>query len=443
MRKQVMHTPIVTLGLSRGNLIGTPAKDTGSAMTDNQQRFRWHPDAQLFAGALPVPRTGVRPASRFCAIDAITTADALTALGAALQSGSGFCLYEGIDPSGLSSEPDQFITLSGGSSGQPKGILRRQSSWIDSFDTNARLFGYTAQDRIAVLGRLSHSLALYGVLESLHLGLDAFALDAVPYRKQAAILAARDISILYATPTQLRLLALGTATEGLPHLRLILCGGGALDDSTAQSIQSLCPNAEIRVFYGAAETSFITLSGPDTPHGSVGQAYPEVTIQIRDPDGQKTTQIGDVWVRSPYLFDRYALGHANDTRLHSGFLSVGEMGRIDDDGNLFLLGRKTRMVQIADQTVFPEEIEAHVCASTAVAACAILPRPDPVRGQRLRAVIEGPADPDLAAQVQQICRDRFGPLIAPKQILFHPALPLLASGKIDLPQLAKWVEGQT
>lgn len=411
-------------------------------MTHRQQGFRWHPDAQLFAGAEPVPRSVSPPTPHFCAIHAANTADALPALGAALQSGRGFCLYEGIDPAGLASEPDQFITLSGGSSGQPKGILRRQSSWIDSFDTNRRLFGYTAQDRIAVLGRLSHSLALYGVLEALHLGLDAFALDPVPIRRQAALLAAERISILYATPTQLRMLVLGASDEPLPQIRLILCGGGALDDSTARTVQNLCPNAAIRVFYGAAETSFITISGSDTPLASVGQAYPGVTIQIRDETGRETTQIGEVWVRSPYLFERYALGHADDTQLRDGFLSVGEMGRLDCTGHLYLMGRKTRMLQIADQTVFPEEIEAQICAATPIAACAILPRPDPVRGHRLIAVLEGPANADLAAEVQRLCRERFGPLVAPKQILFHLALPLLASGKIDLPKLSKWVEDQ-
>lgn len=411
-------------------------------MTDNQQRFCWHPDAQLFAGPDLVPRTGLAAAATFCAINATNSAKALPALAAALQGCSGFCLYEGIDPAGLGSEPHQFITLSGGSSGQPKGILRRQSSWITSFTTNARLFDYRTPDRIAVLGRLSHSLALYGVLEALHLGLDAFALDAVPFRQQVQILAAQAISILYATPTQLRLLALGAAPGGLPHVRLILCGGGALEDRTAQSIQNLCPNATIRVFYGAAETSFITLSGPDTPKASVGQAYPGVTIRICDETGRQTAQTGEVWVRSTYLFDRYVLGHADDTQRNDGFLSVGEIGHLDAAGNLHLLGRKTRMVQIADQNVFPEKIEAHICAAAAVASCAVVPRPDPVRGHRLVAVLEGTKDPELAANVQQDCRNTFGPLVAPKQILFHPALPLLASGKIDLPNLAKWVEDQ-
>lgn len=411
-------------------------------MTDKQHRFRWHPNARLFAGASQVPRPSRAAPSSFCAIGAANTADALPALGNALLSNAGFCLYEDIDPARLESEPDQFITLTGGSSGQPKGILRQQSSWIDSFDTNARLFDYTPQDRIAVLGRLSHSLALYSVLEALHLGLDAFALDVVPFRQQVHLLASQRVRILYATPTQLRLLALGNAAGELPDIRLILCGGGSLDQSTAQSIQDLCPNAETRVFYGAAETSFVTLSGPDTPPGSVGQAYPGVTIRICDQAGRPTAQDGEVWVRSPYLFDRYVLGHSDDTQLRDGFLSVGEIGRLDVAGNLFLMGRKTRMVQIADQAVFPEEIEAHICASCRVAACAVLPRTDPVRGQRLVAVIEGAADADFAARIQHQCRGTFGPLVAPKQILFHPRLPLLASGKIDLRKLEKWVEDQ-
>lgn len=385
----------------------------------------WHPDAHAFAGHEEVVRMG-GPA--LAHIPADPPAMALGALHRTLGSNIPFCISDTAPPNLDTLAPHQFATLTGGTSGKPKTILRSQQSWITSFETNATHFAYTPQDSIAVLGALSHSLALYGVLEGLHLGLSVHALSPLKPTAQSDSLRDTRCTILYATPTQLRLLP---ADKPLLNIRLILCGGGTLAEQTRTRITTLCPNARLHVFYGAAETSFITLSDAQTPEGSVGRAYPDVDIEIRAADSMGT---GLIWVRSPYLFEGYLNGESPHTQRNGDWLTVGEYGTMDAQGYLYLRGRAGRMINIADTAVFPEELEAQIAAMPEMPNCAILSRLDAMRGRHLVAVIEGSENPHLRDRLMTYCEQQG--LIAPRTIEFMKSFPLLPSGKHDLTSIA-------
>lgn len=404
--------------------------------------FRWDKRARLFAGMLHVPRDYVVASQDFAAIAAQPTRQALTRLGAALLGGSGFCIADDAVPSEVHVTPQDFLTLTGGSSGHPKIIRRTQLSWMRSFAVNADHFSLTPDDTVAVFGKLSHSLALYGVLEGLHLGLDTCALGDMQPKTQRTAISAADATVLYATPTQLRLLARGAYDETLLSVRLILCGGGALDTTTRAAAQMLCPKAAIHVFYGASETSFITLSDAGTPAGAVGRPYPGVDLRILDARGLPTKDVGEVWVQSPYLFEGYVTGSSAHTRWQGGFVTVGEMGQLDAGGNLWLKGRGARMVTIADQNVFPEDIEVLISTWPEFSLCAVIPVLDKLRGHRLIAVLEGVQDSDVAQALKQKCAAKLGAQMTPAKVLFHPRIPLLNSGKVDLVALTKWVGDQ-
>jgi len=354
-------------------------------------------------------------------------------------------------------------TLTSGSTGQPRRIRRTQASWTASFAVNAGL-GIGPGARIATLGRLIHSLSLYGAVEGLHLGAQVHLLSDLRPDRQRAALHDRQVTHLYATPAQLRLIL---GPDPLPDLRLILVGGSKLDPALRAALTTLAPNARIREFYGAAETSFITLADETTPEASVGRPYPGVELTL--------DQTGEVWVRSPYLFLDYAfhicpnipaggatgfapLVRANHvaaepvarpsraearqkacapaldsipaaTRWRDGWLSVGEIGSLQG-GYLTLKGRAGRMVTVADQNVFPEEIEALLHTLPGVTRAAVLPVPDPKRGHTLVALLQG--DREQEAAILTTLRTQLGPLKAPKSLIWRDDWPMLPSGKTDL-----------
>jgi long-chain acyl-CoA synthetase len=346
-----------------------------------------------------------------------------------------------------SSQPEDgtayFQCMTSGTTGHPKSIRRSHASWIRSFENNKIRFDLTQEDGFAVFGRLTHSLALYAILEAAHIGADIHLLSELRPDRQLQELLRQGVTVLYLTPTQLRLLCDSNKHgQSLGAVLHIICGGGTLNEETRSSVEELCPNATLVEFYGASETSFITMSGADTPTGSVGRAYDGVEISICGPDDKPTKDIGEVWVRSPYLFDRYAIGNSPLTRWDNGFVTVGEMGRMDEDGNLHLTGRKDRMVTIADQNVFPEEIEALLLEEPHVRHCIVLPRPDAKRGNILVAVIAGAEDQPLANRLLDRCRKVLGPLKAPRKVMFLEDFPLLNAGKPNIPIIAAWLEKQ-
>ena len=321
----------------------------------------------------------------------------------------------------------EFETLTSGSSGTPRHIRRSFASWAASFAVNAGLFGIGPGLRVAVLGRLVHSLALYGAVEGVALGAEVHLLDDLRPDRQRAALAARAVQLLYATPAQLRLMV----EAGGPVLPLarVLVGGSKLDPALRAALAEMAPDAVVQEFYGAAESSFITLAGPDCPEASVGRPYPGVEIAI---------EAGEIWVKSPYLFAGYAgadVGGADvgATTWRDGWLSVGERGWMQD-GFLYLQGRAGRMVTVADQNVFPEEIETFLLGLPGVRRAAVLPRPDGLRGVHLVAIIAGEAEAGL---VLSAARAAFGPLKAPKAIHRIEDWPMLASGKTDLAALER------
>ncbi len=336
-----------------------------------------------------------------------------------------------IAPVSSLSGQDHLLVRTSGSSGKPKVIRRSAASWIASFVANQKLFDLGAADVYAVLGGFETSLSLYAVSEGLHHGADILALGGYSIRAQKEALRAFKASILYATPTQLRLLA-RDRSEAINSIRLILCGGGRLDQETRRLALSLFPNSTFYEFFGAAETSFITLSDQSTPESSVGGAYPQVEIDLRN---------GELWVRSPYLFKDYAEGGSDDTRWDEGFLSIGEMAYFRD-GYLFLQGRKSRMVTIADRNIFPEDIEAVLSSVSQGRLVVALPIEDPIRGYAIVAVIEGGPDLALATALQNACRNDLPSLAVPKRILFHDHFPVLGSGKPDLVGLSAWAKEQ-
>lgn len=299
---------------------------------------------------------------------------------------------------------------------------------------NASLMQLGAEDSYAIVGKLSHSLPLYAALEACHLGADVHLLTELRPDRQLDAMARLATTVIYLTPTQARQLCAVSVTErGSPFsVRHVLCGGGKLDEKTREALKQLFSGASIVEFYGASETSFITMSTEQTPPASVGRAYPGVSIRIFDEQGEPAAGVGEIWLVSDYLFTGYASGTWRDTQWRDGFLSIGEMGHMDEAGHLFLSGRKSRQANVADNFVYLQEIEDVLMQHAAVHHCVVIARQDPLRGQVLIAVIEGSPDVTLRSNILRHARQRLGPILAPREIQFMTAIPFLSAGKPDI-----------
>lgn len=335
----------------------------------------------------------------------------------------------------------EFCAMSGGTTGAPKVIQRRCASWIATFQLHARQFAQQTPLRYATLGDLQHSLTLYGAIEALHIGAIYHPLGGVSPRRQLSELQSAGVNVLYATPTQIRLLLnVKRQNTGLEALRHVMLGGGALDQETRAQLKRCAPAAEITEFFGTSEASFICASDRTTPLGSVGRPYPGVALAIRDAQGAPcpSASAGDIWLRSPYVFSKYRSGADPDVIWRDDWLSIGEIGYQDSQGYLYLKGRRARAFQVADQTVYPEVIEAKLSQHTGIEAAVVFACPDAKRGAVIVAVVaagSGALPKDLQAWASHHL-----PLRArPAKYVLKPLAqwPVLNSGKPDLQALKR------
>jgi len=187
-----------------------------------------------------------------------------------------------------------------GSTGTPKTIERSPQSWEWSAQAEAELFAIgSVGERFAVIGSPTHSLWAYVEFRARSrnaefIGLEPGQLAAAALFEQ---LRAYDPSCLYAVPDLLvGLLGQGSAQQafGLPNLKRLLLGGGPWQPSFQAVIESFAPNANVHLFYGTAEASFI---GHCQPHQWPWyRPFPGVRLRL-DPE-----QSGALWVSSPYVY---------------------------------------------------------------------------------------------------------------------------------------------
>jgi long-chain acyl-CoA synthetase len=402
-----------------------------------EARFRWHADAQLI---LPDGTCLDEPQHHFsAAVEAHPICRFFDLLNH--QSMPLICAAGRVEAVLGANANTEFCAMSGGTTGAPKVIQRRCASWIATFQLHARQFAQQTPLRYATLGDLQHSLTLYGAIEALHIGAIYHPLGGVSPRRQLSELQSAGVNVLYATPTQIRLLLnVKRQNTGLEALRHVMLGGGALDQETRAQLKRCAPAAEITEFFGTSEASFICASDRTTPLGSVGRPYPGVALAIRDAQGAPcpSASAGDIWLRSPYVFSKYRSGADPDVIWRDDWLSIGEIGYQDSQGYLYLKGRRARAFQVADQTVYPEVIEAKLSQHTGIEAAVVFACPDAKRGAVIVAVVaagSGALPKDLQAWASHHL-----PLRArPAKYVLKPLAqwPVLNSGKPDLQALKR------
>jgi long-chain acyl-CoA synthetase len=282
-----------------------------------------------------------------------------------------------------------YVGFTSGSTGRPKGYRRSHQSWLASFAGDRIEFGLTQDDVVLAPGSMTHSLFLYAAVHALQIGATLLMSHGFHPARALRIASEHGATIAYGAPTQWRML-LDACSAPLPQLRWVLSSGAKWFARASEDIPRLAPNARFAEFYGASELSFVAVrkSGEACPESSVGRAFSGVNISIRDDDGNLLgpNEAGRVFVESPYLFSGYATGGENILS-HEGAMSVGDMGYVDAQGFLHLVGRRDRMIVTSGKNVFAEEIERALESIPGVRAAAVLGEPDDLRGQKIVALV--------------------------------------------------------
>lgn len=342
------------------------------------------------------------------------------------------------------------ILFSSGSTGDPKGVVLTHKNVHANCDAVAQLIPLDRHDRLVGVLPLFHS---FGNMALWYAALQGAGIVFHPNPLEAAavgeLVARHRATILLATPTFLQLYLRRCEPGEFGSLRIVLTGAEKLTDELADAFADRFGIRPIQG-YGATECApAIAISAPGyrapgfyqagVRRGSVGRPLPGVTVRIVDPETKAPLPIGRsglVLVRGANVMRGY-LGRDDLTAaaMHDGCYVTGDIGRLDDDGFLFLTDRLSRFSKIGGEMVPHGTIEEHLqaCCGRMERAFAVCGVPDERKGERLMALTTLAAA-DVAEALKKMATRGLPPLFVPRadQFLAVAALPVLGTGKLDL-----------
>lgn len=314
---------------------------------------------------------------------------------------------------------DLFLgALSSGSTGDFKLIWRDHQSWTAAFDSQKKIFSLTEESRLLITGSIVYTGNLNNIVQLLAAGGQIIFADSIFPKKWLKLIQKNQINSLFMVPAHYRIL-LKNISQKINSIKTIITAGSKIDLDSLKKLKHYFPQARICEFYGASELGHVTYAYFDEllqNKGTVGRAFPQVEINIKD---------NEIWVKSPYLaVDYRPEASANDLGYFKG-------------PYLYLNGRKDNIINRGGLKVNPYKIESKLNNYEKITQAAVITAPDFLKDNLLVAlVVKAEADLKLN-EVYNYCRKNLKNDYLPDKIIFVEKLSKTKSGKLDRKKLSK------
>jgi acyl-[acyl-carrier-protein]-phospholipid O-acyltransferase / long-chain-fatty-acid--[acyl-carrier-protein] ligase len=349
---------------------------------------------------------------------------------------------------------EAILLFTSGSSGKPKGVPLTHRNILANISQFAVMLDARKDDVMLASLPFFHSFGCtvtlwYPLIEGVRTASYPNPLEA---GKIASLVERRAVTVMLATPTFLRAYLRKAEPPQLQSLRLLITGAEKLPDELVKAFEARF-GKEVLQGYGLTETSPVvsvnlpepkaTRAGqtvqPSNRLGSTGKLLPGIAAEIRDVDTDRKGSLHDtgmLWLRGPNIFEGYLDGPEQTAEvLRDGWFKTGDIGRFDEDGFLYIEGRLSRFSKIGGEMVPHETIEQKVVSVLPTGehserVIAIVGVADAAKGEAL--VLLSSVDLDLPRLRAALSEIGVPNLWIPKSVRRVDAIPVLASGKLDL-----------
>jgi malonyl-CoA/methylmalonyl-CoA synthetase len=331
------------------------------------------------------------------------------------------------------------ILYTSGTTGRSKGAMLTHENLSSNALTLIDCWRFTAADRLIHALPVFHTHGLF-VAVNVALLSGATMIYHNRFDPDAVIAAMPGATSLMGVPTfYTRLLVHpGLTREACGHMRLFVSGSAPLLAETHASWRERTGFA-ILERYGMTETNMITSNPYDGERraGTVGFALPGVSVRLCQPESGANVgqgEIGVIEVKGPNVFRGYwrmPEKTAQEFRA-DGYFVTGDLGRIDEDGYIHIVGRAKDLVISGGFNVYPKEVESEIDALDGVLESAVIGVPHPDFGEGVTAVVVPRSGALLTEQAVLSALDgRLAKFKAPKRVLIVESLPRNAMGKVQ------------
>ncbi len=334
------------------------------------------------------------------------------------------------------------ILYTSGTTGRSKGAMLSHDNLRSNALALHRLWGFRADDV------LLHALPIYHV-HGLFVALNTALLNGstVLFQPRFDVTSVRKglarATVMMGVPTFYTRMLREPAIDrqACAGVRLFICGSAPLTEQTFAAFEARTGH-RILERYGMSETGMISSNPLDGERlaGSVGFALPGVEVRICDDQGKPLTEgdVGVVEVRGPNVFSGYwrmpektAAEFRDD-----GFFITGDMGRLDSDGRLWLVGREKDLIITGGLNVYPKEVELCLDGIKGVQESAVIGVPHPDFGEAVVAVCVMADDQAMPeTELEAAIADTLARFKQPKAYIQRADLPRNTMGKVQKNQL--------
>ncbi|MGW3466402.1 AMP-binding protein, partial [Streptomyces olivaceoviridis] len=329
------------------------------------------------------------------------------------------------------------IIFTSGTTGRPKGAVITHSQTLRAYETWADLAGLRRSDRYLIVNPFFHTFGYKaGVLACLMRGATMVPQPVFNVETALANIAAERISVLPGPPTLHQQLLDHPARDAhdLSTLRLVVTGAAVVPLRLVERLRGELGVGTVLTAYGLSEaTGIVTMcrrdDAPTVIASTSGRPIPGTEVRVAAPPGTP----GEVLVRGFNVMRGYHEDPeaTSEAITPDGWLRTGDVGVLDEAGNLRITDRLKDMFIVGGFNAYPAEIEQLLCAHPDVTDAAVIGVPDPRLGEVARAfVVRRPGSPLTSDDLIAWSRREMANYKVPRSVEFVPTLPRNASGKV-------------
>ena len=352
------------------------------------------------------------------------------------------------EPDAAVDEDDPFIVmLTSGTTGFPKGCLATHRTFVFHCINNAIEKGLGAHDKAILSSPIYFNAGRSFTLGIIYFGGTMILHERFDAEDVLRAIEREKVTYIGAVPTMCeRMLHVLEETEyDTSTLRCLAITGGKVHPSVLENLKrSLTPN--VYRTYASTDSGQMAISKPgdmDAKPNSAGRPVWCVDLRIADDAGRpvKVGEVGEIICQSPLATHGYYKNpDATSASFRDGWFYTGDLGYFDEEGYLFVAGRKKDMVKSGGISIYPLEIESVIYHHPDVMEAAVIGVPDAEWGEAVKAVVVRKSNGALDAETLiAFCRERLSPYKVPKSVEFRSALPHTEIGKVNKVELRKMI----
>jgi fatty-acyl-CoA synthase len=356
----------------------------------------------------------------------------------------------GIDP-----QQDTYaIVYTSGTMGKPKGVALTHEDLLLTAAATADAVNLSPDDIVFGVATVFHVFGLGpGILGTMVAGASLVLQEHFEPDQALELIERNRVTVHYGVPTVYitEMRENETVRRDLSSLRAGIVAGAPIGDELMRRIRAdLCPN--LCVAYSLTETSStVAMTRVDDPEDkaifTVGRPLPGTEVRILDLDGTILPEesLGEIAVRGPGVMKGYyrqpgETAHSFD---EDGFFLTGDLGMIDEEGFLHIVGRRKELIIRGGFNVYPREVEDRLHAHPAVMDVTVVGLPHEVLGEQVCACIL-PVEGAIITgeEIKDWCRSTLADYKVPDIVRFFDSFPLTGSGKVRRVELARMVSAE-